>query len=105
MAWTTLLATFTLLSLFKDRVRLSGALSFSFFTLIGSIVFETCYVGLSRIIETNPTTVLFLDRSMQVLMNFIFSYVAYHFFDWLDQFFYNENIWSKTPEKNDGLDL
>lgn len=104
MAWTTLLATFGLLFAFKERVRLSGAMSFSFFTLLGSIVFEIFYVCFSRLIESNPTSILFLDRLMQVLMNFIFSYVAYHFFDWLDQILYNENIWSKTPEKNDGIE-
>jgi len=104
MAWTTLLATFALLSVFKDRVRLSGALSFSFFTLLGSAVFEIFYVILSRMIESNPTTILFLERCLQILMNFIFSYAAYHFFEWLDQFFYNENIWSKTPEKSDGVE-
>lgn len=104
MVWTTLLVTFALLSVFKDRVRLSGALSFSFFTLLGSIVFEFCYVGISRVIESNPTSVLFLERSVQILINFIFSYVAYNVFDWLDQFFYNENIWSKTPEKGDGVE-
>lgn len=105
MAWTTLLVTFTLLSVLKDRVRLSGALAFSFFTLIGSCVFEFCYVGLSRLIEANPTSILFLERSVQILINFIFSYVAYHLFEWMDHFFYNENIWSKTPEKHDGADI
>jgi hypothetical protein len=62
-------------------------------------------VGLSHLIEGNPTSMLFFERALQVLINFIFSYVAYNFFEWLDQFFYNENIWSKTPEKSDGSEL
>ncbi|OFZ31192.1 MAG: hypothetical protein A2622_00930 [Bdellovibrionales bacterium RIFCSPHIGHO2_01_FULL_40_29] len=103
MAWTTLLTTFCLLSLFKDRVRLSGALSFSFFTLLGSIIFEVSYVILSHSIEVNPTSFQFFDRLIQIIMNFIFSYPAYRVFEWLDHVFYDRQIWSATPEQNEDL--
>ena len=103
MAWTTLLITFSLLSVFKDRVRMSGVLSFSFFTLLGSTIFQVSYVILSKSIESNPTSILFLDRLVQVIMNFIFSYPAYRFFEWLDHVFYSKDVWSKTPEKGEEL--
>ena len=103
MAWTTLLITFSLLSIFKDRVRLSSALSFSFFTLLGSFIFQVSYVLLSRVIESTPTSILFLERTTQIIMNFIFSYPAYRLLDWLDNSFYSKNVWSKTPEKNEEL--
>ena len=103
MAWTTLLCTFTLLSVFKERVRLSGALSFSFFTLLGSFIFQISYIILSRSIESNPTSIQFFERLVQIIMNFIFSYPAYVFFEWLDQFFYAKNLWSTTPEQNEEL--
>lgn len=101
MAWTTLLVTFTLLTIFKNRVRMSGALSFSFFTLLGSFIFQVSYVILSRSIEQNPAAILFLDRLIQIIMNFIFSYPVYRSLEWLDQVFYSKNTWSKTPEKNE----
>lgn len=103
MAWTTLLTTFSLLSIFKDRVRLSGALSFSFFTLLGSVIFEISYVVLSRTIEVNPTSIQFFDRLIQIIVNFIFSYPAYRLFEWLDQLFYTKHIWSATPEQGEEL--
>ena len=103
MAWTTLLTTFCLLSVFKDRVRLSGALSFSFFTLLGSIIFEISYIVLSGSIEVNPTSIQFFDRLIQIIMNFICSYPAYRFFGWLDQLFYTKHIWSATPEHGEEL--
>ena len=103
IAWTTLLTTFTLLTLFKERVRLSGALSFSFFTLLGSIIFEISYIVLSHSIEANPTSYQLFDRLVQVLINFIFSYPAYRFFEWLDQLFYSKHLWSTTPEQGEEL--
>lgn len=103
MAWTTLLVTFSLLALIKDRVRMSGALSFSFFTLLGSLIFEVAYVLLSRSIEKNPTSILFFERTVQVIMNFIFSYPTYRLYEWLDQAFYSKNSWSRTPEKHEEL--
>ena len=103
IAWTTLLATFTLLTLFKERVRLGGALSFSFFTLLGSIIFEISYIVLSHSIESNPTSFQLFDRLVQVIMNFIFSYPAYLFFEWLDQLFYTKHLWSTTPEQGEEL--
>ena len=103
IAWTTLLSTFTLLTLFKERVRLSGALSFSFFTLLGSIIFEISYIVLSQSIESNPTSLQLFDRLVQVITNFIFSYPAYLFFEWLDQLFYTKHLWSTTPEQGEEL--
>ncbi len=103
IAWTTLLTTFTLLTLFKGRVRLSGALSFSFFTLLGSLIFEISYIVLSRSIESNPVSLQLFDRLVQVITNFIFSYPAYLFFEWLDQLFYPKNLWSTTPEQGEEL--
>ncbi len=103
MAWTTLLVTFSLLSIIKNRVRLSGALSFSFFTLLGSLIFEVSYVVLSKSIEQNPASVLFFDRLVQIIINFIFSYPAFRVFEWLDQAFYSKDSWSKTPEKSEEL--
>lgn len=103
MAWTTLLITFCLLSVFKDRVRLSGALSFSFFTLLGTVIFEISYVVLSHSIEANPTSIQFFDRLIQIMVNFIFSYPAYRLFEWLDQLFYAKHLWAATPEQSEDL--
>lgn len=103
IAWTTLLSTFTLLTLFKERVRLSGALSFSFFTLLGSVIFEISYVVLSRSIESNPASYELFDRLVQILTNFVFSYPAYRLFEWLDQLFYTKHLWSTTPEQGEEL--
>lgn len=101
MAWTTLLVTFGLLSVLKNRVQLSGVFSFVIYCLVGSMIFHVSYVLLSEFLERTPTTVLFIERFLQILVNFIFSYLLYFVFEWLDHFFASRDDWAQTPEKQE----
>lgn len=103
MAWTTLLITFGLLSVLKNRVQLSGVFSFVLYCLVGSLIFQVSYVLLSDFLETVPTTVSFIERFLQVLVNFIFSYIFYFVFEWLDYTFSEKDTWSQDTDKN-GID-
>jgi hypothetical protein len=101
MAWSTLLITFSLLSVLKNRIQLSGVFSFVLYCLIGSLIFQVSYVLLSDFLERVPTTVSFLDRFLQILVNFIFSYVFYFAFEWLDQLFAEKDTWAQDAEKRE----
>ncbi len=101
MAWTTLLVTFSLLSILKNRVQLSGVFSFVLYCLIGSFIFQVSYVLLSEFLEKIPTTVSFIERFLQVLVNFIFSYIFYFVFEWLDDAFSEKDHWAQDAEKRE----
>lgn len=101
MIWSTTLITFCLLWLVKNRVQMSSVLSFVLFCLGGSLIYQVSYYTVSQFIEKNPTTLLFSDRSLQILINFIFSYPLYFVFEWLDSFFYSDEEWSKSPQKHE----
>ena len=101
MAWTTLLVTFSLLSILKNRVQLSGVFSFVLYCLVGSFIFQVSYVLLSEFLEKIPTTVSFIERFLQVLVNFIFSYIFYFVFEWLDDAFSEKDHWAQDAEKRE----
>ncbi len=101
MAWSTLLVSFSLLSILKNRVQLSGVFSFVLYCLIGSFIFQVSYVLLSEVLEKIPTTVSFVERFLQVLVNFIFSYVFYFVFEWLDYSFSEKDHWAQDAEKRE----
>lgn len=101
MAWTTLLITFSLLSILKNRVQLAGVFSFVLYCFVGSLIFQVSYVILSDFLEKVPTTVSFIDRFLQVLVNFIFSYIFYFIFEWLDYTLSEKDSWSHDVEKHE----
>ena len=101
MAWSTLLVTFGLLSILKNRVQLSGVFSFVLYCFVGSLIFQASYVFLSEILEKIPTTVSLIERFLQVLVNFIFSYAFYFVFEWLDYSFSEKNTWAQDAEKRE----
>lgn len=101
MIWSSLLLTFTLLLIIKNRVQMSGAFSFILFCLGGSVIFQVGYVVLSQLIEHTPTTLMFLDRLLQILINFIFSYPIYFVFEWFDESLFKKEDWSRSPEKQE----
>lgn len=101
MVWTTLLVTFGLLSILKNRVQLSGVFSFVLYCLVGSFIFQISYVLLSDFLEKIPTTVSLVDRFLQILVNFIFSYIFYFVFEWLDYAFSEKNTWTQDTEKHE----
>lgn len=106
MALTTLLVTFSLLSILRNRVQLSGGFSFALYCLVGSLIFQVSYVLLSEFLEKVPTTVSFVDRFLQVLVNFIFSYVFYFVFEWLDLALSEKEPWSPdSSSEHSGVDV
>lgn len=99
MVWSTLLITFSILWLIKNRVQMSGVFSFILFCLGGSFVFQISYIVLSHTIERVPTSIMFTDRLLQILVNFIFSYPLYFILQWCDESLFKKNDWSRSPEK------
>jgi len=96
MVWSTLLITYFLLWTLKSRVQLTGVFSFMLYCLIGSFLFQMNYVGLSQLLEKNPTSILFLDRLLQILMNFIASYFCYFIFNWLNNRLSQKTDWTQS---------
>lgn len=104
MAWSSLLIVSSLLAILKNRIHLSNIVSFAAFTLLGSTIFQLCYVILSYWLEKNHTSFYILDRLSLILMNFIFCYPIYRLLEYLDKLFYSNINWSQTPERQ-GFDL
>jgi hypothetical protein len=105
MAWTTLLITFTFLTLLRNRVQLSGVFSFVLYCLLGSLIFQISYVLLSEFLEKIPTTVLFTERFLQILMNFIFSYPFYAVFEALDRVLGGKDKWTQASSGKQEFNL
>ncbi len=101
MLWSSLLVTFGILWMIRNRVQMSGVFSFILFCLGGSIVFQISYITLSHVIERSPTSILFSDRLLQILVNFIFSYPLYFILEWCDESLFKKNDWSRSPEKQE----
>lgn len=98
MLWTTLLITFTAIWFIKDRIQLSGAFAFITLSLMGSLIFEISYFSLSDILEITPTTFMFTDRLLQILMNFIFSYPLYFALTSFDKALLDQDEWQKSSQ-------
>ena len=101
MLWCPLAITYFAVVSVKDRIQLAGVLSFILFCFIGSILFETSYFLFSDLLEPTPTTVMFLDRMLQVLMNFVFSYPVYFVLDLIDRSISTQEDWRDTSVRQD----
>lgn len=98
MIWTTTLVMFSSLLFIKNRIQLTGAFSFIILTLFGSCVFELVYYYLSDLLETIPTSLMLMDRLLQILVNFVFCYPLYFTLDKLDILLFNENEWRRSTK-------
>lgn len=96
MLWVSLLIMFTVLWLIKNRIQLTGVFSFIILTLLGSFVFELSYYYFSDLLEAIPTSFMFFDRSLQILVNFIFCYPLYFVFSKIDVAVFDEDEWKKS---------
>ncbi len=107
MLWTCLLICFTVIWTTKNRVRLTGVSSFLFFTFFGSLIFEASYYNLSSLLESNRSTeLLFFDRALQILVNFIFAYPTFVALNHLDRFLLDEDDWKTSrnqPQVDGGI--
>ena len=79
-----------------DRIRLTGVFSFILYSLVGSIMFEVGYYFISNLLEQVPTSAMFVDRTLQVLMNFILSYPLYFILEFADRAFSEKPDWHRT---------
>lgn len=100
MLWSSLLLVFSSIWFIKNRIRLSGAFSFITLTLFGSVVFEVSYYYFSDILETIPTTLMFSERLIQILLNFIFSYPLFFALDKVDTLIIDENDWARSSKQH-----
>lgn len=102
MIWFSSLIMFLAILLIKNRIQLTGVFLFIVLNLIGSVTFELSYYYLSDILEATPTQLMFSDRLVQILINFIFSYPMYFVFEKIDIFIFDENEWTKSRQTQDG---
>jgi hypothetical protein len=93
MLWTTLAIVYFVVATVKNRIQLSGVFAFIMFCFTGSVLFEIGYFVFSDILEPVPTTAMILDRLLQILVNFIISYPAYFFLDFLDKALQTKEDW------------
>jgi len=63
-------------------------------------LFELSYYIFSDMLEATPTTVMPLDRLLQILMNFIFSYPFYFVIDFVDRLTLAQEDWRDSSVKN-----
>jgi len=98
MIWAPSLLMFAVLWLIKNRVQLSGALFFVLLTLTGSFVFELSTYYFSGLLESIPAQLMFFDRLIQILINFIFCYPLYFFLTAFDRFLFDEDQWKKSAQ-------
>lgn len=96
MIWSSLLIMFSLLLFVKNRIQLTGSISFIILVLFGSLIFEISYYNFSALFEFIPTSFLFTDRMLQVLINFIFSYPLYFLLDKFDVLIFDEHEWARS---------
>lgn len=100
MLWCSLAVTYFIIITVKNRIQLSGVLSFILFNLAGSALFEVSYYLFSDILESTPTTMMFIDRFLQILINFIFSYPLYFVLDFLEKSTQIKEDWRDSATKN-----
>lgn len=96
MLWSTLLITFTAIWFVKDRIQLTGVFSFIVIGLFGSSIFELSYYYLSDLLEFTPTTFMFIERCLQILVNFLFCYPMYFLLTYLDKLLLDQDEWKKS---------
>jgi hypothetical protein len=99
MLWCTWPIIYFLLISVKNRIQLTGVLSFILFTFAGSLLFEVGYYLFSDMLEATPTTLMFIDRLLQILMNFIFSYPVYFLLDAVDRLTLAQEDWRDSSVK------
>lgn len=100
MLWCTWPVIYFILISVKNRIQLAGVLSFILFTFAGSFLFELSYYIFSDMLEATPTTAMPLDRLLQILMNFIFSYPLYFLIDFVDRLTLAQEDWRDSSVKN-----
>ncbi len=98
MIWSTTLVMFSSLLFIKNRIQLTGAFSFIILTLFGSSVFELVYYYFSDVLEAIPTSLMLIDRLLQILVNFVFCYPLYFTLDKLDILLFDENEWRRSSK-------
>lgn len=98
MIWSTTLVVFTSLLVIKNRIQLTGAFSFVILVLFGSLTFEITYYYFSDLLETIPASIMFYDRILQVLVNFIFCYPLYFILDKADILIFDEQDWTRSSK-------
>ncbi len=98
MIWSTTLVMYSSLLFIKNRIQLTGAFSFIVLTLFGSIVFEMSYYYFSDLLEAIPTSLMLIDRLMQILVNFVFCYPLYFTLEKLDTLLFDENEWKHSTK-------
>jgi hypothetical protein len=96
MLWTALFVTYFILISIKKRIHLSGVFSFILLSFAGSMIFELTTYFFSGVIEPTPVGFLFLDRVLQILVNFIFSYPLYFMLEFLDKAMQPQEDWKTS---------
>jgi hypothetical protein len=96
MLWTTLFITYFIIINIKKRIHLTGVFSFILLAFVGSFIFEVSSYILSDLLEPVPTSVLFFDRVLQILVNFIFSYPLYFALESLDKSLQPQEDWKTS---------
>lgn len=100
MIWFSMLIVYAGILLIKNRIQLTGVFLFIIISLFSSSAFEISYYYFSDMLEVTPTTFMFSDRLIQILMNFIFAYPLYILFNKIDLFIFDENDWARTNKNN-----
>lgn len=101
MLWCPLAVTYFVIVSVKNRIQLSGVFSFILLTFAGSFIFETTYYLFSDLLETIPTNVMFIDRLLQILVNFIFGYPLYFVLEFVDRLTSPSEDWRDSSLKQE----
>ena len=98
MLWTSLFVTYFILVSIKKRIHLSGVFSFILLSFLGSLIFEASCYFLSGVLEPTPVSLMFFDRLLQILVNFIFSYPLYFALEMLEKSLAVQEDWKTSSQ-------
>ena len=88
----TLFILFWLIYLIRSRIYWPGSMYYSFISFIAVVAFQVIYILTSLLIEKNAASILFWDRTIQILLTPLFSFFMYSPIKKLDRLFQTNTI-------------
>lgn len=98
MVWLSTLGLCGFVLFFKNRIQSTSLFLFSVLCGASSLFYSVLYVSISSSVETNATSVLFLDRVLQVGLTFLVSAPIYFVLHTIDHFFKTTETWSSDSQ-------
>ncbi len=90
MMFVTVLILFALLYIIKSRVFWAGSGYYNIMCVFASVTFHIIYILASSFLEKNPTSILVLDRLVQIILTPSFAFPIYWLISRIDKWTHSE---------------